>query len=70
MNDEIEKIEASLTFLKKERPSNYRPYTTTLVLQRKHFCAKVITRSIREFSLKTREEKLRLRRKLFFEKQF
>ena len=70
MSDEIEKIGASLKFLKKERPNNYRPYTTTLVLQRKNFCAKIITRSIREFSLRTRDEKQRLKRKRFFEKQF
>ena len=65
-SEEIEQT-ASLTSLKKERPSNYRPYTTTLIIQRKNYCAKVITRSVREFSLKMKAEKIRLKRKATFD---
>jgi len=36
-------------------------------MQRKHYCAKVITRSIREFSLKMKAEKIRLKRKATFD---
>ena len=35
--------------LKKERPSNYKPYTTTLEIQRKNYCSRVITNAIRRY---------------------
>ena len=41
------KIVFKLGIIKKARPNNYKPYTTTIMMQRKIFCAKVIARAIK-----------------------
>ena len=37
------------------RPKNYKPVTSTLEMQRKHFCARIITRHLRNYARKKRE---------------
>ena len=51
-----EEIEQTPTFniLKKERPNNYKPCTTTIEIQRKNFYAKVITKALRKYVLQKR----------------
>jgi hypothetical protein len=41
------KIVFKLGIIKKARPNNYKPYTTTIMMQRKLFCAKIIYRAIK-----------------------
>jgi hypothetical protein len=45
----IELSVPELEKIKRERPSNYRPRTTTIKLERENYCSKVITRSIRNY---------------------
>ena len=39
----------SLAILKKERPGNYNPYMTTLKMQRKLYCAKIVIRTMQKY---------------------
>ena len=47
-SDDIGQTE-TLNMLKKERPSSYKPYTTTLIEQRKSYCSKVISGAIKNY---------------------
>ena len=46
--EEVEKT-SSLAIMKKERPKNYNPYTTTLEMQRRNYYAKILVQKIREY---------------------
>ncbi len=48
----IELSVPELEKIRKERPSNYRPKTTTIKLERENYCAKVITKALREYCRK------------------
>jgi hypothetical protein len=48
----IELSVPELEKIRRERPSNYRPRTTTIKLERENYCSKVITRSIRNYCKK------------------
>ena len=41
--------------LKKDRPSNYKPFTTTLQLQRENYCAHVVIKAFRNYIKKKKE---------------
>ena len=45
----------SLNITQKARPTNYKPQTTTLMMQRKVYCAQLIVRALRKYKEKTRK---------------
>lgn len=52
-----------LEILQKDRPKEYIPKTTTLKLQREHFCAKIITKVMRNYA--NEKKRLRIEQKRF-----
>ena len=59
MNINDEKGEATwLESIKKDRPNNYKPCTTTIELQKKNHSSQVIIRAVRKFIEKKRKGEL------------
>jgi hypothetical protein len=65
-SNEIEQS-VNIETIKNDRPSNYKPKTTTLELQRKNYCAKIITRAMEKY---TKHKKSIRYKEKSFEKAF
>lgn len=55
-------VPVPLEILKKDRPHQYKPKTSTLHQQRENYCAKIITKAVRLYAEK--RKKIRLEEKL------